>query len=108
MKIKYSTLFRHQMNALVKYLMCEFGFRIAERARNKIMSEIHDIPPFTSKYPLAFYFAGFEIHRISNKKNYIYYTTTADAIHILAIFDTRMSPSAIRETIMQEVRMLLY
>jgi len=108
MRIRFTPLFKSQIDSLARYIRHEFGYLVAERVAIEISSQVQDILPFISKYPLYFIYRGYEVHRIANRKNYIFYSTKDNTLWILAIFGTRMSPNAIRETIMQEVRMLLY
>lgn len=69
MTIKYAPLFRLQENALTQYLFEEYGMLVSTRITDKILADIQDIPPFTSKYPLYMNYRGYEIHRIAQKRN---------------------------------------
>jgi len=106
MRIRFTPLFKSQLDSLARYIRHEFGYLVAERVATEISLQVQDILPFISKYPLYFIYRGYEVHRIANRKNYIFYTTKDDTLWVLAIFDTRMSPSTIRAMIMRQVRVL--
>lgn len=106
MKFVFTNLFDFQLEHLLAYIQSEFGNRKAEEVRDKITLTINDIPPFTSKYPLYMIYSGYEIHRIVQKKNYIFYTVSDETLWVLAIFSTRMSPATMRKLVMQQVTSL--
>lgn len=106
MTIKYAPLFRLQENALTQYLFEEYGMLVSTRITDKILADIQDIPPFTSKYPLYMNYRGYEIHRIAQKRNYIFYTVSGETLWVLAIFSTRMSPATMRKLVIQQVTSL--